>query len=1117
MDDEHEGDGDVEDEVADISQQIDPSQIDTSPSPKRESVLVESEVAAETEGRTSPNPPSPSSVAAVTHFESDRVTNNPSPHPTRVVITPTFERIPTNGGDYSEWEETTRITTETTPKRNEGGYWERVKGAFSRSASQNGRRSRTNSVGGRPRDYTDSSISRESGTSLTSGKADKDGLFAFQQNQPALQTSNSSPVSASPLPPPSSKGSNSPFPVHPTNDLSKYMDPKLLPFPGMMDLKSKPKAMFNSASSPDISSGADPVGNGSGSSNMVGPPLELVKDRRLSHQASDTRLHAKSNIPPAPPIIANISSSSVEYPSMPSPQSNAPITPTHVPILKLPTTREGVKKWLRLFSSNSGSNTNTPERPELGTKSSMTEFFFPKKDDLDADWEEVKSEESRGATSASGSTLKGKISASPATETSFRQAADDAFGSIVSNALGRSGDSSPHVTETPISESAPEVPSPPAPPSSATPDPQSSMDDYHSRSGSASLSTLSSHPVIDATKSGSQESSILDLVDEFLGRTDSSLPPMPIEDPPRKLLLSSPVLQVVNSNTVKDRFLFLFNDILVVTKPILHDQDSLMDPSTLTVLDRRFIVKSVVQLRNLRVKTDRDDNRTQARTSGSLKHSLTRTFVHSFTKDPDHAVAALFEKARSRDDPVGLGQLMFRTLDLDRAKLGDYLSRRASKFILKAYIDGFGFTGLRIDHALRVFLQSIRVPSKPTPTHNPMEFVLDAFGSRWYEANLGAVAYDKDLAVKLTKAIVQLNEVLHGGIGQEPGPTGPPLRNVIARDFVGAFRRYDPRGQVSDELLEEVYASICNEHLTQACAVIPSEAVATIVIKRPLPARLTYRVQSEPIILRIPQQDPDLSIQLFGQDLIFDPPALTFAKSPEASFRITGTSLGAKRITMRRSGSNALLYSGLPLSSSVAVERAFMRNTFQVAFSDMNCDKRRYMFSVDDPVLRHQWAASLKRQVEVASSNYAALATDPGTTRFHLAADAVAFRVLHDSLLCDESHRNTRSLSPPQSPHANGVAPRLDQQQRSFDAYLHARSKSRSQWYHNSMAGKMEIDLEVPIDDEANAAEGAAPQKMWKGQDIEVLCRQNSSVAGVVSHLLHLKSREDFDGAEGHP
>ena len=89
------------------------------------------------------------------------------------MITPTFERVPTNNGDYSEWEEATGATTETTPKQNESGYWERAMDAFSRSTSWDSQRSRTSSMGGRPRDNVDSSISRESGASLTSGKTDR--------------------------------------------------------------------------------------------------------------------------------------------------------------------------------------------------------------------------------------------------------------------------------------------------------------------------------------------------------------------------------------------------------------------------------------------------------------------------------------------------------------------------------------------------------------------------------------------------------------------------------------------------------------------------------------------------------------------------------------------------------------------------------------------------------------------------------------------------------------------------------------------------------------------------------------------------------------------------------
>jgi hypothetical protein len=81
-----------------------------------------------------------------------------------------------------------------------------------------------------------------------------------------------------------------------------------------------------------------------------------------------------------------------------------------------------------------------------------------------------------------------------------------------------------------------------------------------------------------------------------------------VDDPPRRLLLSSQVLQVANSNTVKDRFLFLFNDILIVTKPVVtHDYDVLVDITKLSPLEWKFVVKSVIQLRDVRFTVDRDD------------------------------------------------------------------------------------------------------------------------------------------------------------------------------------------------------------------------------------------------------------------------------------------------------------------------------------------------------------------------------------------------------------------------------------------------------------------------------------------------------------------------------
>jgi serine/arginine repetitive matrix protein 2 len=136
---------------------------------------------------------------------------------------------------------------------------------------------------------------------------------------------------------------------------------------------------------------------------------------------------------------------------------------------------------------------------------------------------------------------------------------------------------------------------------------------------------------------------------------------------------------VANSNTVKDRFLFLFNDILVVAKPVTQDYDTLLDTNKPSPLDRKFIVKGVIQLWDVRFTVDRDDLPLSSFASIS-RNPLVRTFVVQFAKDADRAISHFSEKSDMRDDPTVLGQLLFRRV-LDRATLGDYLSRRTSSVV----------------------------------------------------------------------------------------------------------------------------------------------------------------------------------------------------------------------------------------------------------------------------------------------------------------------------------------------------------------------------------------------------------------------------------------------------
>jgi len=379
-------------------------------------------------------------------------------------------------------------------------------------------------------------------------------------------------------------------------------------------------------------------------------------------------------------------------------------------------------------------------------------------------------------------------------------------------------------------------------------------------------------------------------------------------------------------------------------------------------------------------------------------------------------------------------------------------------------------------------------------------------------ANGKQVAYDKDLAYRFSRAIVQLNEVLHGGISQEPGSTRYVGRNVTVRDFLDAFRRHDPRGLLSDDTLGDVYESIYREPLTQARH--PSSSgppEITVTFKRALPSRLTYKVQSEPVVIRIPQTDPNLTIELFGHNLAFDPPVLSFAKSSEASFRVTGTLFGLTTMLMLRSGSNALLYAGLPPSCPISVERAFMRNTFQVAFLNYNNMPRRYMFSFADPLVRHEWATSLKRLTEASTSvSSAGPNASPFQARFARAIGDIVFRVLQETLIGPGAFSVQAS-----SGKLNSVLKRLDPASQfslsSRDIIGSSdlvRSKSRSKVYLLHGPGKLEAPSHSrsSSEDDGSDPRSRGEERLWSGKDLETFCQQNSSIAQVVELLLPMIS-----------
>jgi hypothetical protein len=636
---------------------------------------------------------------------------------------------------------------------------------------------------------------------------------------------------------------------------------------------------------------------------------------------------------------------------------------------------------------------------------------------------------------------------------------------------------------------------------SSTPDPTSSLSDYPPRSTSQSSSESSQYSL------APQGSLVLDRIDENLVRGSKNPPFLTsvLDDPPRKSVFTWPVYQVVNQKTVKDRFLFLFNDLLVIAKPQLSPHENLVEFKA-SSLDRQFVVKNVVLLKDIRFtpgRTDPTPRSPSQKDQQPARSSAIRGFVTQFTIEPETAVRALLTKNPVLENPRKLGQFIFQTGELDRAKVGEFLAKKMHKQELDAYLNCYGFVGVRVDKALRAFLMSVNVP-----VHNSsaLDNLLDAFAGRWYDANARFVAFDKNMASRLARALVRLNMFLHGDLAEMPGTTGYPLEDFPIRDWVEHLRRADPRQLLSTDLMEELYDSIRQEKLCQALAA-GAPSPLTITIRKPVPSRLTYKYQSDPIILRIPGPDPHLTIHLEGQDLLFDPPVLNFVKSSEASFRIIGNELGLKTMIMCRSGPNALKYTGLPLSNTLVVERAFMRNTFQIAFTDHREMKRRYMFSVADPV----WALNVRTSIEQATSSAGSTpSASTEASKFLRVAENVAFNVLQRTLIDGLDFMNSNSPSA-ENGHVSSLKPHMNGKSHAFRSTKHVRSKSRSQLYRLD-AGQNELDLSYESSScnefrdselsDVNDEESEEPiGPVWSGEDVVSLCQQNSTIPLVLSLL----------------
>ena len=195
------------------------------------------------------------------------------------------------------------------------------------------------------------------------------------------------------------------------------------------------------------------------------------------------------------------------------------------------------------------------------------------------------------------------------------------------------------------------------------------------------------------------------------------------------------------------------------------------------------------------------------------KKKLITTATELFNTKPSKGVSYLQEQGLIQDEPSQVANFMRTNPHLDKKQIGEYISKRDNLHILKAFVECFDFNGMRLDEALRIFLEAFRLPGE-----GPLiSVIVQHFSEHWHNSNLQAPIVDPDAAYVLAYAIIMLNTDQHN---KNATKTNDPM---TAEQFKRNVRGTNGNGDHDQDMLDEIYHAIRNDEI-----VMPAEQTGLV-------------------------------------------------------------------------------------------------------------------------------------------------------------------------------------------------------------------------------------------------------------------------------------------------